>query len=62
MPRKPEGDRPLTAAERQARRRERKLTAGNEMLAALQRIHAARTIREARQIAGALLKTHGTDF
>lgn len=56
MPRRlAEGERPLTVAERQARwqaRRDRKFAA---MEAALSRIQAARTIREAREIAAAAL-------
>jgi hypothetical protein len=55
MPRKPLGDKPLTLAERQARQRARKATATHAMSAALRSIQTARTIGEAREIAGAAL-------
>jgi crotonobetainyl-CoA:carnitine CoA-transferase CaiB-like acyl-CoA transferase len=55
MPRKAIGDRPLTTAERQARQRARKADRERELIASLGRIIAARTIREAREIAAATL-------
>ena len=55
MPRKPLGDRPLTAAERQARQRERRSQVAAEWREALVRIVAAKTVRKARQIAQAAL-------
>jgi hypothetical protein len=55
VPRKPEGDSPLTAAERQARIRARKADRERELIASLERIITARTIREAREIAAATL-------
>lgn len=51
MPRKPEGDRPLTPAERQARQHQQKIA----WRVALERVVAAGTIREARQIAAEAL-------
>ena len=42
---------PLTAAERQARRRERQLWREQELLTALARIQQARSLHEARAIA-----------
>lgn len=55
MPRKAEGDRPLTAAERQSRQRERKALKEQALIAAIQRIQAAKTISEAREIAAAVM-------
>jgi hypothetical protein len=55
MPRKALGDRPLTVAERSARKRARMATATHAMSAALRSIQTARTIGEAREIAGAAL-------
>jgi hypothetical protein len=59
MPRKALGDRPLTAAERQARQRERNATNVAEMRVALQRITGARTVYEARRIATNALDLDG---
>ena len=50
------GDRPLTQAERQARQRERKAAEAAGWRDALERIVAARTVREAREIATAALR------
>lgn len=55
MPRKPEGDRTLTNAERQARQRVRKAETLTTYREALERIAAAKTIREAREIAASAL-------
>jgi hypothetical protein len=55
MPRKAEGLRPLTTAERQARQRERKANREHKLVAALERIQTAKTIREARDIAASAL-------
>ena len=55
MPRKAEGLRPLTPAERQARQRERKANREQKLIAALERIQTAKTIREARDIAASAL-------
>ena len=55
MPRKPEGGRPLTAAERQARQRARRAERAEAMREALEQIARAVTIREARSIAAAVL-------
>jgi hypothetical protein len=55
MPRRPEGERALTPAERQARIRVRKAAAETEMRLALERIAASKTFGEARQIAQAAL-------
>lgn len=54
MPRKAEGVRPLTPAERQARRRERQAGEFEAMRAALAKIEMARTVEEAREIARAV--------
>lgn len=51
MPRKAEGLRPLTTAERQARIRARKASDLERYLTALEQITVARTAREAREIA-----------
>ena len=52
MPRKPDGNRPLTVAERSARKRQRRAEREAELLASMRRIRdEAATIREARQIA-----------
>ena len=56
MPRKAEGDRPLTQAERQARQRQRKAGREQEMRQAIERAIAARTIKEAREILAEALK------
>lgn len=55
MPRKAEGPRPLTTAERQARQRERKAEKVEAMRKALERITKAKTVREAREIAASAL-------
>jgi hypothetical protein len=55
MPRKAKGPRPLTAAERQARRRQRKAGEVERMRNALERITKAKTVREAREIAASAL-------
>lgn len=51
MPRKPQGDRALTIAERAARNRQRKAERDAAVVEGLAAIQHARTIREARQIA-----------
>lgn len=51
MPRKPEGDRALTIAERAHRNRQRKAERIEAALAGLAAIQTARTILEARKIA-----------
>jgi hypothetical protein len=51
MSRKPEGDHPLSAAERQARQRARRASQAEGWRRALERIVLARTAREAREIA-----------
>jgi hypothetical protein len=56
MPRKPIGDRPLTAAERQHRQRERRDERERKLIAALECIQVAKTIREARDIAVSALE------
>ena len=56
MPRSPLGDRPLTDAERQARRRERRAAEAERWRAALEAIESAVTVREARQIAAQALR------
>lgn len=53
MPRPRLGEQPMTPAERQAKRREQ----FRRMREALERIAAAKTIREARQIAADALAT-----
>jgi hypothetical protein len=55
MPRKPEGDRALTPAERQARQREREAVRTETWRRALERIQTARTVRDAREIAAEAL-------
>ena len=55
MPRKAEGVRPLTTAERQQRQRERRAEREQKLVAALERIQTAKTIREARDIATSAL-------
>jgi hypothetical protein len=55
MPRKPEGERALTPAERQARRREREAERAETWRRALERIQTARTVRDAREIAAEAL-------
>lgn len=55
MPREAEGVCPLTPAERQARQRERKASREQKLIAALERIQTAKTIREARDIAASAL-------
>lgn len=54
MPRKPLGDKPLTLAERSVKFRERRAARERELLAAINRILAARTIGEAREIAASV--------
>jgi hypothetical protein len=61
MPRKPIGDRPLTLAERSARLRARRAAKESKLLVALQRIHTASTIGEARQIAASVIVRSGHD-
>ena len=51
MPRRPIGDRPMTAAERQARTHARREERIARWRSALERILEARTVREARAIA-----------
>jgi hypothetical protein len=51
MPRRAEGDRPLTPAERQARQREKRAADAAKLRDALARIAEVRTAAEARQIA-----------
>ena len=53
--RKPQGDRAMTHAERQARVRERKATQEAQVDVWFQQITLAPTIREARKIAAAAL-------
>lgn len=60
MPRKAIGDRPLTAAERQARQRARNAARTVYLHMALQRVIKARTIHEARRIAATALE-YGSD-
>ena len=55
MPRRPEGDRALTSAERQARRRDQ----FNAMREALIRIERVTRASDAREIASAVLDTMG---
>lgn len=57
MPRKAEGPRPLTDAERQARQRQRKATRESAMRKALEKIIKATTVREAREIAASALES-----
>jgi hypothetical protein len=52
MPRKPAGDHALTPAERQARRTARKAAQFATTIEALKAIQAAKTLREAKEIAG----------
>ena len=56
MGRKPLGDRALTPAERQARKREAKTEQVERWHEALVRIQTAKTVREAREIATKALK------
>jgi hypothetical protein len=51
MPRKPEGERRLTVSERVSRHRQRKTEQAEALRLALERVYAAKTIREARDIA-----------
>jgi hypothetical protein len=53
MPRRPEGERALTTAERVTRHRKRQIEQIEALRAALRRIATVRTLREAREIAGA---------
>jgi hypothetical protein len=55
MPRKPEGERALTAAERQARQRERKAELAETWRHALERIQTVPTVHDAREIAAEAL-------
>jgi hypothetical protein len=55
MPRPRQGEQPLTAAERQARRRDKLAYEAGRMRGALARIATAKTVREARQIAAKAL-------
>ena len=55
MPRRAEGESPLTAAERQARQRARREARAEALREALKQIARAATIREARSIAAAAL-------
>jgi hypothetical protein len=55
MPRKPEGERRLTVAERVSRHRQRKIEQTESLRLALERVQAAKTIREARDIAALAL-------
>jgi hypothetical protein len=57
MPRTPEGDRPLTDAERQKRQRKRKAEREQMLVAALTHITLAETVCEAREIARSALCT-----
>jgi hypothetical protein len=57
MGRKPEGGHALTTAERQARIRARKASDLERYRAALERIEASTTIRDARSIAGEALRS-----
>ena len=50
-----EGRKPLTVAQRQATHRQRRADEAARWKAALEAIHTARTIREAREIATAAL-------
>ncbi len=59
--RKPEEDRPLTAAERQARIRVRKATQAECWLLALEQIANIRTAKEARDIATKALNAEKPD-
>jgi hypothetical protein len=52
MPHKPAGDHALTPAERQARRTARKAAQFAATIEALKAIQAAKTLREAKEIAG----------
>jgi hypothetical protein len=53
----PLGDRPMTAAERQARRKERLLGQIEAQRKALIRIQHAKTVREAREVAATALQS-----
>jgi hypothetical protein len=55
MPRKPEGERALTTAERVSRHRKRQLDRIETMRDTLRRIATIKTAREAREIAEATL-------
>jgi hypothetical protein len=55
MPRKPEGDKPMTTAERVSRHRRRQTEQLEALRAALRRIVTIKTAREAREIAEATL-------
>jgi hypothetical protein len=55
MPRKPLGERPLTSAERSARKRDRQAAKERELVAAINRILAARSLGEAREIAASII-------
>jgi hypothetical protein len=57
MPRRPEGERALTTTERVSRHRKRQTEQLEAMRAALRRIVTVRTLREAREIAGAAVTT-----
>jgi hypothetical protein len=56
MSRKPEGDRAMTAAERQARLRDRKATQVEAMRKALTRIQRAKTLQAAQEVAASALQ------
>jgi len=56
MPRKSEGDAPLTIAQRQTRLRQRKIMTAKSWQLALERIRTVKTVREAREIADTALK------
>jgi hypothetical protein len=60
MPRKAEGLRPLTVAERSARKRQRQVDRETENLAAWRRVLEAKTAREARQIAAEVLNVENS--
>jgi hypothetical protein len=55
MPRKPEGDKALTVAERSVRKRVRKAERERELSEAMRRIVVARTLAEAQAIAASLV-------
>jgi len=55
MPRKLQGPRPLTGAEREAKRRQRAAERTERWRKALERITTVQTAREAREIAAAAL-------
>lgn len=55
--RRPQGDKPLTLAERSVRLRQRKAMTISAWRQALEQIRTVKTAREAREIAEAALKT-----